>query len=77
MPLEIPRDGQRIGTMSLHAQRQRLDATQDQIGIERTEHPTGCAAQQVQLPAQFGIGSHDDSAQHIGVTAQVLGRANA
>ena len=59
--------------MPFHAQGQRLDAPQDQVGIERPQSSTRGTAQQVELLAQFRIRDHVDArAAGIAARAKVI-----
>ena len=62
-------DGLRIRRVALHAQRQRLDAPEYEIGIERRGDAAGHGAQQVELLAELRSPGHQHSAEYIGVPA--------
>ena len=54
VPVEVPGDGERIGVVALHPQRQRLDALQEQERVERRERRAGVAQQHGARAADVG-----------------------
>ncbi len=66
--------GQRVGAMGLHAQRQRLQATQGQEAVERALHAPDGVLQEGHLFGQLGVvAHHHHAANHVRVPVEVLG----
>ena len=74
VPLQEFRHGLGIGCMPFHAQRQRLDAAQDEIAVEGAGYAARHAAQGMQPLAELGRARHEEAAEHVGMPAEVLRR---
>ena len=66
------REGVRL--VFLHPQRQRLDAPQQQPGLERREHRAGGVLQEAETRQPFRVAVHQDAAHAVAVAVQVLRR---
>ena len=72
--LEETGRGERVRLVALHPQRQRLDAPQQQPGLERRQHRAGGVLQEAEPGQPFRVAVHQDAAHAVAVAVQVLRR---
>ena len=64
---------ERVGLLTLHAQRQGAQPAQRQVGLERAGDPAGDVAAGPQLGAERGVAGDEHAHQQVGMAGQVLG----
>ena len=74
MPLEVPRDVQRVGRRGAHARIQGSHAAQQKPALERAEHGAEALADTLDpVPMVVGGGGDQRAGDHVAVPVQVLG----
>ena len=66
-------DRRGVGAVAVHAHRERLDAAQHEVAVERRRHRADRVLQEPEPLGELGVVGGDEAADDVGVAAEVLG----